>query len=127
VLVAGLGYRLDGRSGRGVSHDWRFLLAGSTGDEDVAASGLPRPRFKAGGLEFVPVRLTTQQITDPNSIYFAGLIRPLPRRCLQAGGKIFRLGLSGCGTVRKPVPLRAGQLTSVDTVIDFIMAIIAQK
>jgi hypothetical protein len=56
---------------------------------------------------------------DPNSIYFAGLIRPLPRHCLQAGGKIFRLGLSGCGTVGKPVPLHAGQFTSVDTVIGF--------
>jgi hypothetical protein len=56
---------------------------------------------------------------DPNSIYFAGLIRPLPRHCLQAGGKIFRVGLSGCGTVGKPVPLHAGQFTSVDTVIDF--------
>jgi hypothetical protein len=26
VLVAGLGDRLDGRTGLGVSHDWSFLL-----------------------------------------------------------------------------------------------------
>jgi hypothetical protein len=69
----------------------------------------------------------THKSRDSNSIYFAGLIRPLPETLLTGWRKIFRPGLSGCGTVGKPVPLHAGQLTSVDTVIDFIMAIIAQK
>jgi hypothetical protein len=38
VLISGLGYRFDGRSGCGVSHDG----AESTGEcKDVAASGVP--------------------------------------------------------------------------------------
>jgi hypothetical protein len=50
---------------------------------------------------------------------YAGVIRPLPRHCLQAGGKILRPGLAGWATVGNPVPSQAGHLTSVDAAFGF--------
>jgi hypothetical protein len=104
-----------------------FGASVSTNAANFLSMGRAPPRGISARKQIARTRGLLNKSRDPNSIYFAGLIRPLPRHCLQAGGKIFRLGLSGCGTVGKPVPLHAGQLTSVDTVIDFIMAIIAQK
>ena len=81
VLIAGLGDRFDGLRGRGVSHDWSFLFqkidggkgvgrgfagaqTGRRSDWNVSAVALiGRPRFKAGGIGFVPAdRITTKSL-----------------------------------------------------------------